>query len=133
MSLFRHAPVTLLVALTAACSAPGPGTPVPGGSAAPLNSASPAHLTARLNGLVTGTLRLDAAYAIAVAGARLVEGAGGPYVAVAGAVLSNGGGSLIGNNSAGLVSDGANRWRLPLRLAQAPAGPALARRCQPLA
>jgi hypothetical protein len=65
---------------------------------------------------VTGTVRLDAAYAIAAAGARLARDGDTRIVRVGGTVLSNGGGQLVANNGAGLVSDGANRLRLPTRL-----------------
>jgi hypothetical protein len=68
---------------------------------------------------LSGTVRLDAPYAIAVAGARLVSDQGGTFVQAAGTVLSNNGGNVVANQggraidpAAGSLGAPAVPWRL---------------------
>ncbi|MEB3197726.1 MAG: hypothetical protein VKP62_11030 [Candidatus Sericytochromatia bacterium] len=69
--------------------------------------------------VLQGSVRLDARYAVAQAGARLIGDATGSYVQVGGSVVSNGSGNLIANHGAGIISDAGQRYRLTAQVAGA--------------
>ncbi len=103
----------------------------PASPAAPAADSAPAALLkpATPSRTLAGVVRIDAAYAFATTGARIITNNGATAIQAAGQVLSNNTGNLIANNSGSLIANNSGSLvgnnGSAYSLAELPAPPAL--------